>query len=87
VTRALGPDGEMLLSHISAFSCKDTVPVELYVNLGALAAGAAGTVMLEEIGTFRGQDHMAWLAALGFADGNGTRGSPSPARFRYSTYD
>src|SRR5580704_17329386 len=36
------------------------------------AAGAAGTVMLEEIGTFRRQDHMAWLATLGFADGNGT---------------
>ena len=28
--------------------------------------------MLEEIGTFRRQDHMAWLATLGFADGNGT---------------
>src|SRR6478672_9626609 len=36
------------------------------------AAGAAGTVMLEEIGTFRRQDHMAWLATLGFADGNST---------------
>ena len=29
-------------------------------------------MMLEEIGTFRRQDHMAWLATLGFADGNGT---------------
>jgi hypothetical protein len=37
-----------------------------------VAAGATGTVMLEEFRTFRRQDYMAWLAALRFADGNST---------------